>query len=74
MGAAFLQKFKNAGEARGPLEKQVLQQVGHAGFTIALVARADQISHVDCDGIHRRIGQKQKAKTVGQPVLGDTLE
>ena len=56
------------------LEEHVLEQVGHAGLAVALVARADQDRQVDGDLGPRGVGEQEHAQAVVQPVLGDPLD
>ena len=57
----------------GLQEQHVLQQVRHAGFAVALVARAHQVGHVDRDLRLGGIGEQQDVQAVRQGVLGDAL-
>ena len=43
----------------------------HAGFAVALVARADEISHVDGDFWAGRIGKEEDLQPVGEIVFGN---
>ncbi len=56
------------------LEQHVLEQVRHAGFAVALVARADQVGNIDGDGVLRGVGKEQDLEPVRQPVLGNALD
>ena len=56
------------------LEDHVLEQVGHAGFAVALVPRADEHGQVDGDLGRERIGEEQHAQAVVEPVFGDPLD
>ena len=58
----------------GFLEQQVLEQVRHAGFAGAFVARAHHVSDVDGDFGLGGIGEEQHMKAVGQRVLGDAFD
>ena len=55
------------------LEQHVLEQVGHALFAIALVARPDQVGDVDHHRIDRAVGNQQDLQPVVQPVFGHAL-
>ena len=55
-------------------EDHVLEQVGHAGFAVALVPRADQVRDVDRGRGLGRIGKQQDPQAVVEPVLGDALD
>jgi hypothetical protein len=59
---------------RRPLEKQVLEQVGHARLAVVLLPRADEVSEVDRHRRLGRVGKQKHPKAVGQPVLGDSLD
>ncbi len=56
------------------LEGHVLEEVGHAGFAIALVARANAIDHVDGDLGLGVVREQERVKAVGECVLGDALD
>jgi hypothetical protein len=56
------------------LEQQVLEQVGHAGLAVVLVARSDHVGHVDR---HRRlgvVGVQQHLQAVGEAVFVDPFD
>src|SRR5690606_475714 len=55
------------------LEHQVLEQVRHAGLAVVLVARADQVGHVDGGDRLARIGEQHHPHAVVQRVLADAL-
>ncbi len=59
---------------RGALEHHVLQQMRHAGFAIALKARADHIGDVDGYGGLGVIGEQQHLEAVGEAILGDAFD
>jgi len=46
------------------LEQQMLEQVRHALFTVAFVARADQVGDMHCDRVCPRRGNQQDAQAV----------
>ena len=58
----------------GALEHHVLQQVRHAGFAIALVARADHIGDVHRDRRLGVIGEQQHLQAVVEAVFGDAFD
>src|SRR5262249_19555617 len=62
------------GEGGGALEEHVLQQVGHAGLAVALVARADEDRHVDGDLGGGVVGEEEEADAVVVAGLGDALD
>ena len=72
--AVALKLALDVGMLRRALEQHVLEQVRHAVFAFALVARADEIGDVDRDRIVRRVGEQQHLETVRQPVLGNALD
>ena len=55
-------------------EEHVLEQVRHAGFAVAFVARADQVGHVDGDFGLGGVGEKQHVEAVGKGVFGDAFD
>ncbi len=73
-GPAFLQGLGNVRMRRRALEDHVLQQVGHAGFAVAFVARADEDRQVDGHGRLRSVGKQQHDQAVVEPVFGDALD
>ncbi len=73
-GAALLEFLRDIVVRRRALEHQVLEQVGHAGLAVVLVARADQIGDVDRQGWLRGIGKQQHMQTVVEPVFGNALD
>src|SRR5580700_10334507 len=52
-------------------EIHVLQQVGHAGFAVALMAGADQVSHVDGDLRIGLVGVQEHPQAVGETIFGN---
>ena len=71
--AVLGQLLRDVAMAGRPLEHQMLEQVRHAGFAVALMAGADLICHVDRDRLLRLIRKEQDLKAVGQPVLSDAF-
>ena len=67
------QLFRNVCMFCGTLKHHVFQQMRHAGFAVPFHTRAYQVSDVDGNGLFGRIGEKQDAKPVIQPVLRDAL-
>lgn len=65
------QRVADGGRA---LEQHVLEQVGHAGLAVVLVARSHQVRHVDRGGGLGRVGRQQHAQAVGQAVFGNALD
>ena len=59
---------------RGALEHHVLQQMGHAGFAVAFLPRADHVGDVDGDGGLGIIGEEQHLEAVGEAILGDAFD
>ena len=69
-----LQFLRHVGVVGRALEHEVFEQMGHPGFTVIFVARADQVDDVDRDVGLRGIGEKQHAQAVGQAVLVDSFD
>ena len=69
-----MQRLGNLRVRRRALEDHVLEQVGHAGFAVAFVPRADEDGQVDGDRGPRRVGKEQHLQAVVEPVLGDALD
>ena len=74
LGAVVGQFLLDVAVAGRADEVQVLEQVRHAGFAVALEPRADQVGHVDRDLRVRRIGKQQDAQAVGIGVFGDAAQ
>ena len=51
--------------AGSPFEEHVLEQVSHPGFTIPLVSRADEDSHIDRNSRFAGIGKQQDLRSIG---------
>ena len=73
-GAAVLEELPHAAVARAALEHHVLDQVGHAGLAVALLARADVDHGVDGEGRSGGVGDEQDLEAVGEPVLGHAFD
>ena len=73
-GAVGRQLLRDVGMVRRSLEDEVLEQVGHSGLAVVLVARAHLVGDVDRDRRLGRIGEEEHAQAVGKPVLGDALD
>ena len=58
----------------GALEGHVLKQVGHAGFAIAFVARADPIDDVDRDFGLGVVGKQQDMQAVRECIFRDAFD
>jgi hypothetical protein len=56
------------------LEKEMLEEVGHAFLAVAFVARAHQVHDVHGDGVHAGVGQREELQPVRQSPLGDALD
>ena len=57
----------------GALENQMLEQVGHARFAIALVPGAHHVGDVHGDLLLASVRKQQEAQAVRQPILGNPL-
>ncbi|KAG1256384.1 hypothetical protein G6F65_016335 [Rhizopus arrhizus] len=55
------------------LEQHMFKQVRHAGLAVVLVARADQIGHVDRGRGLGFVGDQQHSQAIGQAVFGDAF-
>ena len=58
----------------GALEHEVLQQMGHPGLAVILVARSNHVSDVDRNIGLGGIREKQDAEPVLQPVFTDSFD
>ncbi len=58
----------------GAFVEHVLQQVGHAGFTVAFVAGADQVSDVDGNGGLGGIGEQDDVESVIEFIFRDAFD
>ena len=56
------------------LEDHVLEEVGHAGFAVAFVPRADQDGQVDGDLGSGRVGEQEDTEAVFEPIFRDSLD
>ncbi len=74
IGPVVLQSLRNVGMVGSPLEKHVLQQVGHAGLAVPFMAGADEQSEVDRDLWLRRVFKQEDFQPVFEPILGDSLD
>ena len=74
LGPALLQGFGNLGVGRRSLEQHVLQQVGHAGFAVALVPRADEDRQIDRDGRFGVVGANEHLQPVVQAILAEAFD
>ena len=73
-GTVITQRLRHLREGGRPLEDEVLEEVGHSRFAVALVARADEDRHVDRDGRPRRIGEEDEPGAVVEDVLGHPFD
>ena len=58
---------------RSSLEHQVFQQVSHAGLTICLVSRTDEVGDVDSNRGLALVREQQHAQTIVLGVFRDPL-
>ena len=72
--AAPAELLLRVGMRVGSLEQHVLEQVRHAGFAGAFMARADPVHHVHRHHRPRAVGTEQDAQPVVEPVFGDALD
>ena len=72
--AAAAHFARDVGVGGRALEQQVLKQVGHAGFAVVLVARADQVGEVHRDRGLGGVGEQQHAQAVAEAVFGDAFD
>ena len=72
--AALVELIPQVAGGGGAFENQVLQQVRHAGFAIAFVARADPVGDVDGGRGLAVVGHQEHLQAVLQAVLGDALD
>ena len=56
---------------RCALEKQMLEQVRHAGLAVPFMPRTNEVGDVDGDGRLGRVGEEQDTQAVGKAILGD---
>ena len=73
-GAVALKLVLDVRVLRRAPEQHVLEQVRHAGFAVAFVARAHQVGDVHRNRVLRGVGEEQHLEPVGKPVLGDAFD
>ena len=59
---------------RRTFKNHVFEQVGHARFPVILMARTNQIRHVDGDRLLGRVGEKQYGQTIRHSIFRDALD